>query len=136
MVELDLWLIVASIPCLRPLVGKLIRDRSSHGRNGTPRSYPSYKPGFSSLRGWKARHWPSQTSTSSHPHVRLAPDDSRAHIATSGAEAGSQRSNELCWTDVRSPPERRQDIPLDELPGIRAERGFEVAQPERAYLAV
>jgi hypothetical protein len=37
---------------------------------------------------------------------------------------------------VRSPPGRREDVPLEELPGIRVERGFEVVQPERAYYAV
>ncbi|MCJ1251006.1 hypothetical protein MMC30_008237 [Trapelia coarctata] len=131
-IELDLWLIVASIPCLRPLVGKVIQNRSSYGSNSTPRSYP-YKPSFSSLRSRKARHWPSQGSTSSHPHIRLAPSDSHAHIASNEEEAGLKRSNELSWTDVRSAPNRRKDIPLEDLPGIRVEREFEVVQPERAY---
>ena len=62
--ELNLWIIVASIPALRPLISKTIQDFRAHRahNNASPSRIP--KASFVSTKPLKiGRHWPSLSSS-------------------------------------------------------------------------
>lgn len=56
-VELNLWVVVASIPALRPLVTRTFRDYKEWKSRSQTKSRHTFGPGF--FRGTKGRVWPS-----------------------------------------------------------------------------
>ncbi|KAF6233946.1 hypothetical protein HO173_007776 [Letharia columbiana] len=141
-VELNLWIIVASIPALRPLITKTLQDRRE--RNSASGS-KSYTYGSGSLKGLKALLWPSQgrPSTLSRSNGRLPLDGEETRGAV-GAESSRSVEDynvqvsapvprEATWTPLGVAEVGLDDVQLQELGGIRVDREVKVSQPENAY---
>ncbi|KAL9639793.1 MAG: hypothetical protein Q9164_000692, partial [Protoblastenia rupestris] len=136
-VELNLWVVVASIPSLRPLVIKIIRDLRGHSSAPQPKGYTS---GSGSMKSLKARLWPSKASSSSR---------SGGHLPLHGGEAGAAGSSpsvqdykvqisapipkESGWTPLGVSEDGKAGVRLQDLDGIRVDREVKVFQPENAY---
>lgn len=92
-VELNVWVIVASIPSLPPLITKTLRDRRARRRTA-PRS-TSYAYGPGSIKSLKARLWPWKGHSPTHSigMVPLAGDRRRGALGTESSPSSLHESN-------------------------------------------
>ena len=136
-VELNLWVVVASIPSLRPLITKTLRERRerSHAK--------SYQNSSSRTKTSKPRLWFSSTGTSSaHSHDRLPPDGERlkpvnpspasvhdynVHVST------TKTPRKSAWTPLEISENGHENVQLQEWGGIRVDREIEISHPENVF---
>ncbi len=131
-VELNLWVIVASIPSLRPLATRTLRDLREYRSQSRAKSY-TY--GSGSSKGFRARVWPSKAPSSARPG---------GHLASNGADTGGADSShslhaynikvsagipkERRWTPLSIAGEGKNFVQLWDLDGIQIDREIEVSQ--------
>lgn len=131
-VELNLWVIVASIPSLRPLATRTLRDLREYRSQSRAKSY-TY--GSGSSKGFRARVWPSKAPSSAR---------SGGHLASNGADTGGADSShslhaynikvsagvprERGWTPLSIAGEGKDSVQLRDLDGIQIDREIEVSQ--------
>ena len=111
-VELNLWVFVASIPSLRPLVGKIIRERSE--KTHTPSS-GGYIYSNSSLRTLKARIWPSKTRLAPHSSGHTAARAESLHSTDHSVPILAHVRGQPTWTSIDMNSKSRNDIDLENL---------------------
>lgn len=139
--ELNLWIIVASIPALRPLVNKILSDHASRFKSSPSKRYSrSSQPSHSKNKGsFNLRYFKRAKGDHSSSSGDVEDQSALKQEATSG-EAWSEPKNKY---DVRvSAPMRREAgwTPLQSeaatemhnLDGIRVEREFEISRPKSA----
>lgn len=115
-IELNLWVFVASIPSLRPLVGKIIRDRSERTHVALPGQYYS---GSGSSKTLKERLWPSKNRSVPRSGGYAA---TGAESLRSNEHILGQTGEEPVWTPGGVGRNAERNIPLKHLPGIRVDR--------------
>lgn len=136
-VELNLWVVVASIPALRPLVAKTFRDM--HDRSS---SYRSRSGGYDKIlaRGVVGRFWPSRSRSS---------DPSVSHLPFDGVEPGNAKlsqpaqnynveisapaTKQTKWTPLGTAGESKDDVQLSDLAGIRVDQEIKLSRPPKIY---
>ena len=135
-VELNLWVIVASIPSLRPLITKALRDRRE--RRNTPRS-KSYTYGSRSMKSLKARLWPRRARSSAQLDGRLPLDGEEPREAVAADASPSAHGYDVqvsapnatgpAWTPLGAAEEGRGGVQLQELGRIRVYQEINVSPP-------
>ena len=123
-VELNVWVIVASIPTLRPLITKTLRDRRE--RSTAPHPKPQeYNSG--STRSLKARLWPSRNNTSTRAGAVTA--DSLPSVPEYNVQVSAPNPRERGWSPLSVDENGKDTVQLQELGRIRVDREVDVSQP-------
>jgi len=139
-VELNLWVMVASIPSLRLLILKTIRDRGERSSASRSRSY-TY--GSGSKKSIKHRLWPSKGHSSAQSDGRVPLDGDQTTMAIgahslpsvdkSDVQLSAPATREPGWTPLGVAEDGEDSIQLQELGGIRVDREIEISRPKNAY---
>ena len=123
-VELNLWVIVASIPTLRPLIIKTLRDRRE--RNTAPHLKPQ-EYNSRSTRSLKARLWPSRYNSSTQPDAVTA--DSSPSVPEYNVQVSTPNPRERGWSPLGVGGNGKDQVQLKEFDGIRVDREVDVSLP-------
>ena len=136
-VEINLWIVVATIPALRPLVSRAlghIRDRSSTSR---AQIYCYRK---NSMKGFMARLWSSKGETSDPPNGHLPFDGVESAVAglcpagpTYDVQISAQTTNTSAWTPLARSVGRGGDVELENWDNIRVDQEVELSSPPNAH---
>lgn len=137
-VELNLWVVVATIPALRPLVTRAIqdiRDRSSTYRSKTDGYHKK------SMKGVMGRLWPSKNHSSNPSDGHLPFDGVEPAIAdlcpsgrTYNVEISAPATNGSGWTPLGTALGGKNHVELSNLDGIRVNQEFELSGPPKTHL--
>ena len=125
-VELNLWVIVASIPTLRPLITKTLRDRRARS-NASGSKSSTY--GSGSMKRLKAQLWHSKGRSSTQSDGRLPLDSEDVQVS-------APNSRERGWTPLYDAKNGKDSVQLQALGKIRVDREFNVSQPASVYQPV
>ena len=136
-VEINLWIVVATIPALRPLVSRAfrhIRDRSSTSRAQTD----CYRKNC--LNGFMARLWPCKGHASSPPNGHLPVDGVESAVArlcpagpTYDVQISAQTTKTSAWTPLARSVGRGDDVQLENWDNIRVDQEVELSSPPNAH---
>ena len=137
-VELNLWVIVASIPALRSLVNKILSDRETYSKSSPSQRYAKSK---------------SSESGNSKPNVSLRYlGHKKGQLFTNDDETGNYsalkhedatangtwpETKERCYVRVSAPDGRESGwTPLDDDNTTEMERRAEISRPKSAHRMV
>lgn len=136
-VEINLWIVVATIPALRPLVSRAfrhIRDRSSTSRAQT------YCYRKNSLSGFMARLWPPKGHASNPPDGHLPFDGVESAVAglcpegpTYDVQISAQTTKTSAWTPLARSVGIGDDVELKNWDSIRVDQEVELSRPPNAH---
>lgn len=145
-IELNLWVVVASIPALRPLFNQVLRRRVSR-----PNSSPSKRYGGSKLSAGEPRaklklftkHSGDQTigyDDDVGDHSALKQEEGLARSGTwskpqngYGVRAAAPSQHESGWTPLESNGDDESAVEMENMHGIGVDREVEVLRPENVY---
>lgn len=129
-IELNLWVVVASIPSLRPLVTRTLRDiRQSRSQHRAKR----YTDGSGSGKSFKGGIWPNKGPSSTPSDDRLALDSDRAVSDPSHSmhnyniKVSARGPRERGWTPLGVAGNGEELVQLQDIGTIQVDREIRVS---------